>query len=231
MFAELAKVMDYAVSDDSYLESLQQNIAGKTTRSNQDKTTTYLRRLYSFDMTSSDFRCFKYFWEIAEGTDRPLIAFLYACSRDFLLNESVDSVLPTPIGEKVTIEKLEAAIETLHPDRYSDKTRRSLAQNIASSWKQAGYIEGKVKNIRVPTSPSYTAVAFATLLAYLTGSRGEYLLTSQSVRVLAINKDEIRAMLFEAAKRDLLQYQNVGHVTTVSFKNLFRRLGIDGIED
>jgi hypothetical protein len=231
MFAELAKVMDYAVADDSYLASLKQNIAGKRTKSNQDKTTGFLTKLYSFDLDYLPFRVFKHFWAISEREDRPLLAFLLALTRDYLLKESVPIVLATRYGEKVTIEALEQNIEFTHPKQFTPNTRRSLAQNIASSWKQAGFIVGKVKNIRTRTSPSCSVVAFAVLLAYLDGLRGDYLLTSPIGKVLDLSEQDLRDLLFEAAKSDLLQYQYSGSVTTVSFRNLFRRIGIDGIED
>jgi hypothetical protein len=231
MFAELAKVMDYAVSDDSYLDSLKQNIAGKRTKSNQDKTTGFLTKLYTFDLAYLPFRCFKYFWAVSETVDRPMLAFLLAYTRDYLLNESAPVVLASNYGEKVAIENLEQNIESSHPEQFTPNTRRSLAQNVASSWKQAGYIVGKVKNIRSRTAPTHRNVAFAVLLAYLDGLRGDYLLTSPTVKVLDLSELDLRDKLFEAAKRDLLQYQYSGSVTTVSFRNLFRRMGIDGIED
>ncbi len=231
MFAELAKVMDFAISDDSYLDSLKQNIAGKRTKSNQDKTTGFLTKLYTFDLDYLPFRCFKYFWALSEPEDRPVLAFLLACNRDYLLNESAPVVLDTNYGEKVAIENLEQNIESSHPEQFTPNTRRSLAQNIASSWKQAGYIVGKVKNIRTKISPSYRVVAFAVLLSYLDGHRGDYLLKSPTVKALDLNEQDLRNLLFEAAKRDLLHYQYSGSVTTVSFRNLLIRMGIDAIED
>lgn len=59
MFAELAKVMDYAVADDSYLDSLKQNVAGKRTKANQDNATDNMKQLYLFDKSFGDFECFK----------------------------------------------------------------------------------------------------------------------------------------------------------------------------
>lgn len=156
---------------------------------------------------------------------------MYAFYRDYLLRESAPVVLSVPEGEKVTIDGLEENIESLHSKQFTPNTRRSLAQNIASSWKQAGFIVGKAKNIRTRTAPTHRTVAFAVLLAYFDGLRGDYLLTSPTVKVLDLSELDLRDKLFEAAKRDLLQYQYSGSVTTVSFRNLFRRMGINGIED
>ncbi len=228
MFSELAKVMDHALQDDRYLESIQENVINKRTKSNQEKTFRYLTQLYGFDTEAPAFKCFKYFWQQVENQDKPLLAVLYAINRDYLLTESIPLIISTPIGEKVSIEKLIESLDHQHPNRFSVNTSRSIAQNIASSWKQAGYITGKVKNIRTQVLPSYQIIAFALVLAYLNGERGEYLMKSKWVSALGINETLIRDLAYEAAKRDLLHYQFAGAVTTVSFQNLFNKIGIHG---
>ena len=229
MFAELSKVMDHAIQDDTYLDSLHQNISNKKTKTNQDKTTAYLKQLYSFDLAYLPFKLFKYFWQISSEKDKPLISFLYAIGHDFLLAESYPVIASTKIGEKVTIEKLIANIEESHPDRYSENTCRSIAQNIASTWKQAGFIEGKVKNIRIEPDISYQVVAFSFLMAYCDGARGDFILTSKWVKAINVGDAKLRELAVEAAKRDFLQYQFAGNVTAISFNKLFKKLEIDGI--
>jgi len=229
MFAELSKEMDHAIHDDMYLDSLNQNIANKKTKTNQDKTTGYLKQLYGFGVEYYPFTVFKYFWQIASEIEKPVLTILYAVGEDFLLSESCPVIASTKLGEKVTVEKLEENIESHHSDRYSENTRKSLAQNIASSWKQAGFITGKVKNIRTQPAISHNVLAFAFLLAYLNGERGDFILTSKWTKALCLGESQIRELAVEAAKRDLLQYQYAGNVTAISFNNLFTKLGIDGI--
>jgi hypothetical protein len=229
MFAELSKVMDHAIYDDMYLESLNQNIANKKTKTNQDKTTGYLKQLYGFDVKYNPFKVFKYFWQIAPEKDKPVLTLLYAIGEDTLLGESYPVVASTKPGDKITVEKLEENIESHYHGRYSENTRRSLAQNIASSWKQAGFITGKVKSIRAQPDIGHHAVAFAFLMAYFNGDRGDFILTSKWSKALCLGDTEIRELAIEAAKRDLLQYQFAGSVTAISFNNLFTKLGIDGI--
>jgi hypothetical protein len=231
MFAELARVMEFAAQDDTYLDSLNDNVTNKLTKSNQEKTNRYLTQLYGFDLNSAAFKCFKHFWQGAGEGDKPILALLYAVGNDYLLSESSSVVMSTSIGEKVTIEKLEENLDAHHPNRFSDNTRRSVAQNIASSWKQAGFITGKVKNIRTQPEVDYLVVAFALLLAYLNGDRGDFLLKSKWAKALGIGEDKIRELAFEAAKRDLLQYQSAGEVTTISFQKLLDKLSIHGIQD
>lgn len=230
MFAELAQVMDYAVvHDNRFLQALRENIINKRTRVNQEKTERLLVKLYGFDQEEPAFKCFKYFWARAEAAEKSVLALLFCIGRDYLLGESISVVLSTPIGEKVSTEKLEANVEALHPKQFSDNTCGSIARNIVSSWKQAGYISGKVKSIRTQTKPGYLAVTFALLLSYLNGGRGDFIMKSKWVKALGIGEEQVRELAFEAAKRDLLQYQFAGTVTTITFSNLLTKLGIHGI--
>jgi hypothetical protein len=229
MYTELSKVMDHAIQDDSYLDSLELNIANKKTKYNLTFTSLLMVKLYGFDTKNLPFIFFKYFWQITPKEDKPILALQYAIGRDFLLAESIGVVASTSFGEKVTIEKFEENIELHLPNRYSEKTKRSTAQNLASSWKQAGFITGKIKNIRTQPVVNFNVVAFAFLMAYLNGDRGDFIITSKWAKALGIGDGQLRSLAVEAAKRDLLQYQFAGSVTAISFNHLFNKLGIDGI--
>ena len=103
MFAELSKVMEHSLHEDMYLNSLNQNIANKKTKNNKDKTTSYLKQLYGFDIKYPPFKLFKYFWQIAAEKDKPVITLLYALGEDFLLGESYPVVASTKLGDKVGV--------------------------------------------------------------------------------------------------------------------------------
>src|SRR5690606_20891452 len=117
------------------------------------------------------------------------------------------------------IEGFERMVTKHHPNKYSPKTLRSVAQNIASSWKQAGYIEGKVKNIRVENNPSYAIVSFALLMAYIDGARGEYMMDHACVKCLDVTNDELHQLIKDAADRDLMRYNRSGPTMVISFEN------------
>lgn len=229
MFAELANVMGHAVSDDSYLNSLGENVINKKTSSGINKTTGFLKILYNFDLSSPAFVAFKYFWQLSRNVDRNLVAMVYAITRDFLLNESLEVPCKATIGEKVPIEQFEDNIERNHPERYTSNTRKSIAQNLASSWKQAGFIEGKVKNTRIQPAISYRVVAFAALLAYLQGDRGDFIVASRPIQTLCLSDSQLRELLIEASQNGLLQYQFAGSVTSLSFASLLNKLGISDV--
>ena len=229
MFAELQKVMDFAIENNDYVDTLNQNVTRKKTQSGQEKTAKYLRNLYGFDVNNPSFQAFSYFWTITEVNEKPLLSFIYAIIHDTMLEESVSVVQETPIGEKVTVERIEENIEKYHPARYSAATRRSMAQNIGSSWKQAGFIVGKVKNIRTQPDISYRVACFAYLLAYLQGARGEFIWNNIGVKSLCLNEIRLRELAVECAIRDLMQYQYAGNVTAISFNHLLSKIGINAI--
>jgi hypothetical protein len=51
------------------------------------------------------------------------------------------------------------------------------------------------------------------------------------VKALTLDERTIRSLAIEAAKRDLLQYQYAGNVTSITFKNLLNKLDINGFEN
>ena len=228
MLAELSRIMFHGLSMNTFDGSFSDNVAGKLSKSSQKKTNMYLKQLYGFDLSDPFFISFKYFWQNIPDNQRPLISILLAIRNDFLLSDSINTVIETAIGKKVAIETLEKNAEDHHPNRFSSITLRSIAKNSASSWKQAGFILGKVNNIRVQPEIDYWTVAFALLIGFQEGMRGEYLLGSKYIRALGLPETKIRELISEAAKRDILQYQYSGHVTTILFPTLFKTIGIYG---
>jgi hypothetical protein len=231
MFAELAKVMNHGIESDNYYDTLKQNVISKATQSGITKTSRYLKSLYDLDASQPQFMAFKHFWSIAHERDKPLLALIYAIGNDYQLKNSIPVINNTEIGKKVTVESIESNIENLYPQKYSANTKRSMAQNIASSWKQAGFITGKVKNIRTQPEINYLVLTFAIFMAYLNGLRGDFILTSDWVKALTLDERTIRSLAIEAAKRDLLQYQYAGSITSITFKNLLNKLNINGFEN
>ncbi|HOD62053.1 MAG TPA: hypothetical protein PKG96_08130, partial [Bacilli bacterium] len=169
MFKELQKVMNHGLDNDDYVDAIKQNVFNKATKSGVSYTAKFLRRLYDFDMSLPTFKAFKHFWYIADEREKPLLAIIYAIGNDYQLKNSIPVINNTEIGKKVTVESIESNIENLYPQKYTNNTLRSMAQNIASSWKQAGFITGKVKNIRTQPEINYLVLTFAIFMAYLNG--------------------------------------------------------------
>jgi len=229
MFLELSKVMDFSVDSDNYQESMKNNVFGKKSQDGIKKTSNFLTQLYGFNIATPQFKVLKHFWIESDVSERRLISFVCAFQNDYLLQESLSVLVNAKIGDKVEIELFMENIEKFHPKRFTDNTLRSVAQNIASSWKQAGLISGKVKNIRTQPEISYKVVAFAMLLSFLEGDRGDFIMHSNCVNALCLGETKLRELTVEASKRDYLQYQFAGSVTSISFDKLINKIGLDAI--
>ena len=81
-----------------------------------------------------------------------------------------------------------------------------------------------MKNIRTERTPSYTATAFAFLMAYLDDSRGDFLFQHTSVKALDATKEEILNLLKNASNSELLNYNRSGASTVVSFERYLKKL-------
>ena len=116
----------------------------------------------------------------------------------------------------------------MHPAKFSATTIRATAQRIASSWKQAGFIEGKVKNIRRQPAITPNIDAFALVLGYLNGARGESLFQTIWAKAIMLPERELRTLTHRAAMAGLLHYQHAGAITIIHFNHLFQALDIHG---
>lgn len=217
MYAELSEVMNFYEEGSDYFSIMEDNVFSKRTASSKKKTIKYLTQLYGFDHDNEHFRAFEAYWDKASEDSRPLLTFIYALSRDYLLQESVRLVKGVPYDQKAFVEDFEANISRHHPERFTHKTLRSVAQNLASSWKQGGYVQGKIKSIRRQNPPDYLTTAFAFLMAYLDGLRGDFMLNHICVQCLDARREELLALLKSAADRDLLQYKHSGATMMVTF--------------
>lgn len=226
MSNELEKVMDFGLEEDAYQKALESNVFGKKSSDGVKQTSNFLTKIYSFDTQLPKFKAFKYFWKICSANEKPQLIFIYAFTEDHLLFESLDVVRNHNPGEKVAVEVFKENLEKYYPNKYSKVTSHSIGKNLASSWKQGGFIEGKSKNIRVQPDISFTVSAFAFFLAFLQGERGEFILNNPIVKSLCLSESRLRELAIEAAKQDLLQYQFGGNVTTFSFTELLSKLQI-----
>jgi len=224
MFSEISQIMNHAAETDDISSVLSLNVSNKRSNNNLVKTNNYLKQLYLLDPENMYFKCFKHYWMITDKSQKAILSILFAINNDFLLSESVNLVASAPLNQRLDIQQFDDNIEKYNPNKYSPNTRRSAAQNVASSWKQAGYLLGKIKNIRVIPELSPHAVAFAMLLAYLNGDRGDFILSSKLVKALALSSDQLRSLIREAANIDLLNYQFGGSVTTISFENQLKTI-------
>lgn len=170
---ELLAYVDCATADRKhYLKAIaKDNCLGKRSDKTRSLTYKHLASLYSLDISDLLFRALLFFWN-RDPAGQPLLALLCAYARDPILRSSAPFILNAPQGTRVMREDLEAFIEDQAPGRFSSATLLSTAQNINSTWTQAGYLSGRRQKVRVSVNPTPGSTSYALLLGYLSGAPG-----------------------------------------------------------
>ena len=221
MLSELEMLLEYLPDPNSPMDEFVQaieeyNCLGKRSGRTRILTRRHLVELYSLDPGITLFHALRYLWQ-RDPEGRPLIAFLCAFARDPLLRDSAPFVLNMPVGQLYSREALEEFIEDKYPGRFSPATLKSVAQNLASSWTQAGHFIGRRKKIRSKPKVTSGASAYALLLGFLTGSRGELLFETNYTKILDAPTESSIELAEVASSRGWIVFKRVGNVIEVLF--------------
>ena len=149
-----------------------------------------------------------------------MLGYLAATARDLLLRECSEDVLGITHGQAYDATAIALALSERYPARFRSTTLRSTAQNLASSWTQAGYLTGKVAKRRSRPAVTPQVVAYALVLGYLTGLRGGILLNSSWARLLDRSPAEMMELATEASKQGWLRLKAAGSVVEITFPGL-----------
>jgi len=225
MTSELSLILD-GLPADSVAERYRQaivddNLLGKATRSTRLKAAGHLTSLYALDPSKAVFRLLRHFW-VADQVGRPMLAYLAASARDRLLRESSDIVLGCPRGQRLDAFMIAQALSERHPARYRPTTLHSTAQNLASSWTQAGYLTGKVNKCRSQPAVTPQVATYSLVLAYLCGFRGKLLLESFWAGLLDRTPAELMDLAIEASRQGWLCLKAAGSVVEITFPGLLK---------
>ena len=192
------------------------NVAGKSSRSGRERTFRYLRELYGLDLAHPEFRAFLRLW--SRDTDgRPLLALLMACSRDAALFATSPPVLNAPEGSVVTSHDLAAAVEDAYPGSYSEAVRDKIGRNALSSWRQAGFLSSSGRLPATRQWPTVTpgALAMALVIGSDTEVSGERLFATPAATLLDVPLARLHDLAHDAARKGLLEYRSRGQVTEI----------------
>jgi hypothetical protein len=198
---------------------LEQNVLGKPTQTTRKRTAQRLVELYTLDPTRTVFRLLRHLWD-ADASSQPLLTFLAATARDSLLRDTTPFVLALVDGEMVTGRLVADHLGERYPTRFKPTTLLSTAQNLASSWTQAGYLTGKVKKKRSRPVVTPVVVTFAMLLGYLCGARGKRLLDTGWTRMLDRTPTELAELATAASRQGWLNFKAAGSVIEITFPGL-----------
>jgi len=223
MFAELSQVLEHVsakAKTDEYVSAIvDHNVLGKPTQTTRKRSAQRLKELYSLDKTRPVFRLLRHFWT-ADESARPLLAYLAAAARDPLLRDTTPFVVEVSIGTAVTPAQISQHLSEIYPKRFQTSTGLATAQRLASTWTQAGYLNGKVHKKRIRTRVTPVIVTFALLLGYLCGLRGRMLLDTSWTRMLDRTSAEISDLSMEASRQGWMNYKAAGSVVEVTFPGL-----------
>ncbi|MDY6826609.1 MAG: hypothetical protein SVV67_05460 [Bacillota bacterium] len=227
MYEDLNLLLSYVNNPDaekaSYIEAIiNGNCLRKRSVINRNISAKRLAELYGLDPSLVVFRALRFFWGRDEN-GRPLLALLCAISRDPLLCESIPFIFNHNYEEAIDRLKLEDFLKERSFDYYSNSSLKSITQNINSTWTKSGHLKGRVKKIRTKATATPAAVAYALLLSYLTGARGEYLFNTQFTRVLDCSYSELLDLAEEASRRGWIVLKRIGEVIEAQFPSLLTK--------
>ena len=208
-----AKRADYASA------IIDGNCLAKPTSSTRRLTNQRLGELYGLDPSVAVFRVFRSLWDL-ERDGRALLALLISIARDPLLAATAPSVIFLPNGAEFQRDAMKSGLQAVVGARLNESTLDKVCRNAASTWAQAGLLEGRIFKKRRPIHPTSVAVAFAIYLAYTAGFRGAYIFSSAWLRVLDCDPSRARHLALDAKRLGLLDLRMAGDVVELNLSRL-----------
>ena len=197
------------------------NILAKPTARSARMSFDRLRELYAFERALRIFRALVDIWP-SDHNAQPRLALLCATARDPILRAITPFLLDHPVGATITPQAIAQEAEQRFPGKFESNSLQRLGRNAASSWAQAGLLEGRQKKDRARTEPSPVAVAYALLLGDLCGRRGQALFTTLWARMLDASPHELRHHAEKASREGWIDYRAAGDVVEITFSHLMR---------
>ena len=224
MFKELDLLFgdqEQGASREAYVSAIiDQNCLGKQTVSTRKLTCQRLSELYGLDPSILLFRVFRSLWQVNEN-GRPLLALLTALARDPLLRITSTPILQMKPGEELLRQKMKEALSKSVENRFNESTLDKVVRNTSSSWTQSGHLTGRVRKYRQKAKPTPIVTAYALVLGYVLGARGNGLFNTLWAKVLDTPQEELISLATDAKRLGFLDLSQAGGVVEVSFTRLF----------
>ncbi|MBW4655643.1 MAG: hypothetical protein KME20_21780 [Kaiparowitsia implicata GSE-PSE-MK54-09C] len=216
--------------DDLRSAAVEENALGKSTTNTRRLTFRHMVSLYGLVEQPPLTQVFLKLWQ-SDGEGHKFQALLVSLARDPILRETAPVVLSSAIGEYIYRSQFEHALSSALPDRFGEKTLRSMAQNCAATWTQSGHLQGSVKKVRRRVAPTPAAVALAALLATVAGFGGPAILSSIWMQILDLSPDQALDQLRRAEAIGLARVRSAGDVTEISIRQpMAATLGVRELE-
>ncbi|WP_217922218.1 hypothetical protein [Miltoncostaea oceani] len=227
MIPSLAVLLEHVPSDarhEAYEhEALENNVLGKGTEGSRRRTFRYLRELYLLRPDALLFRALRDLWPV-DPLARPLLAGLCSTARDPVFRASGAAIVGAAPGELVTSAALAEAVEERYPGKYGATTLAKIGRNTFSSWEQTGHLVAGEKRAktRVRADCRPADVAYALLLGYVDGGRGQTLFETPWTKVLDRPTAQLYELASAASQAGLIEMRRAGGVVEVGFDALLR---------
>ena len=226
MLRELSDLLDALPASASRADYrtaiVEENVLAKPTRSARLTTGQCLTQLYGLDPDLPLFRVLRRLWEFERSSPhgRPLLGLLTALARDPLLRITAGPVLRLGPGEELVRTGFAASIRQETGPRFNDATLNKVAINAATSWTQAGHLEGRMRKTRCIVSPTPAAVALALWLGEAEGLVGLRLIDSRWAAVLDVPGGAILEYATRASRLGLIRLRAAGNVVEATTRAL-----------
>jgi hypothetical protein len=203
--------------------ALDDNVLGKRTEGARRRTFRYLKELYLLRPDSILFRALRDLWP-DDVEAHPLLAGLCALARDSVFRASSTAIISSSPGDTLTSGDLTQAVGERFPDSYNASTLAKIGRNAYSSWEQIGHlVEGeRTAKVRTRATCQPANLAYALMLGYLQGARGQAMFDTLWTKVLDQPKSRLVDLAFGASQRGLLEFRHAGGVVDVTFHELLR---------
>ena len=198
---------------------VEENILDKPTHGSRVKSMRHLVELYGMDPAVALFRML---WALGHSDIASLSQLCLVCAyaRDPQLRHSFELVRSLGAGAVLTRPAMEQKLEDGFPDRFSPIMKKSMAQNVNTSWTFGGHLTGRSTKIRVLPVARPVSAAYAMFIGYLSGLRGEFLLNSAYGALVASSIPELRAAIALASAKGLLSLKQAGGIVEFDFNNI-----------
>jgi len=214
MLAELTLLLGSGHGEDAADAVLVENVLAKPSLRAREAAAYRLGQLYGVGGQDPLGLTLRRLW-MRDAAARPMLAIICALARDPAFRDGAAAVLDAPLGQQVRWPSIAAAFEAANPGRLGERMAKSLAQNAASSWTQAGFLAGAVRKERVRAKATPVAAAFAALAATLCGFGGERLLTSRWLDLLDQPLESRLGLLRQAEGMGLIRVRTAGDVMEI----------------
>lgn len=208
-----------AQRDDFTKAIVDENVLEKPTQGSRVKSLRHLAELYGLDPSKALFRVLWHFGH-SDLESLPQLCLVCTYARDPQLRQSFELVRMLRIGDVLERASMEEHLEIGFPGRFSSAMKKSMAQNVNTTWTFGGLLAGKARKTRQAPQPRPASAAYAMFAGYLTGLRGEQLLDSAFASLVASNRFELLSALRLASVKGLLSLKSAAGIVEFDFSNL-----------